>query len=274
MAILPGQAAPNGLPLWDQWREGVLCACEWVCSADDGLPEYIDPMFRQLTEGFSRRVPSQCAVCHAWPSQPVCEACVQTFAQPRLRCWTCALPVPAGLRQCGDCVLHPPPVDQCLAAVDYAYPWSGLVVDFKFHQQPGWAGGMARLLRSAPWVEPALEQADLIIPMPLSSRRLQERGFNQTLQLARAIDPSKVAFDLLLRILDTPPQSALLRKERIQSVQGAYATDPMKGGALKGKRVVLLDDVMTSGASLFAAANALRAAGAAHITGLVFARTE
>jgi len=231
-------------------------------------------MFRQLIEGFSQRVPSRCAVCHAWPAQPVCEACVQTFAQPKPRCRTCALPVPAGMRQCGDCVLHPPPVNQCLAAVDYAYPWSGLVVDFKFHQQPGWARSLATLLRSAPWVEPALEQADLIVPMPLSSQRLQERGFNQTLQLARALDPTKVASDLLLRIHDTPPQSSLPRKERLQRVQGVYACDPLKAAVLKGKRVVLLDDVMTSGASLFAAARVLREAGTAHITGLVFARTE
>jgi ComF family protein len=158
--------------------------------------------------------------------------------------------------------------------VDYAYPWSSLVVDFKFHQKPGWAGTLARLLRSAPWVEPALDQASLIVPMPLSKQRLQERGFNQTLQLALALDPTKVAPDLLLRIRDTPPQSSLPRKERMQSVQAVYATDPLKGKILEGKRVVLLDDVMTSGASLFAAASALRSAGAAHITGMVFARTE
>lgn len=231
-------------------------------------------MFRQLIEGFSQQVPSQCAVCHAWPSQPLCEACVQTFAQPRPRCRTCALPLPGGLRQCGNCVVNPPPLDQCLAAVDYAYPWSGLVVDFKFHQQPGWARGMARLLRSAPWVEPALEQADLIIPMPLSRQRLQDRGFNQTLQLARALDRSKVVHDLLLRIRDTPPQSSLPREERLHSVRGAYAVDPLRADAVKNKRIVLLDDVMTSGASLFAAARALKEAGTAHITGLVFARTE
>jgi len=231
-------------------------------------------MFLQLIEGFSQQIPSQCAVCHAWPSQPVCEACVQTFAQPRPRCRTCALPLPAGLRQCGYCVVNPPPVEQCLAAVDYAYPWSGLVVDFKFHQQPGWARGMARLLRSAPWVEPALEQADLIIPMPLSNQRLQDRGFNQTLQLARALDRSKVVHNLLLRVRDTPPQSSLPRKERVLSVRGAYAVDPLRGDAVKHKRIVLLDDVMTSGASLFAAARTLKEAGTAHITGLVFARTE
>ena len=68
--------------------------------------------------------------------------------------------------------------------------------------------------------------------------------------------------------------SSRSQAERLRSVQGAYAVDPLKTVQLKDKRVVLLDDVMTSGASLFAAARVLREAGAAHITGLVFARTE
>lgn len=236
--------------------------------------KYIEPMFRQLIEGLSQRIPSQCAVCHAWPSQPVCDACVQDFAQPAHRCRTCAAPLPVAMPQCGACIRTPPPLDRCLAAVDYAYPWSGLLVNFKFHQQPGWAASLARLLRSAPWVEPALEQADLLIPMPLSSQRLRERGFNQTLELARALEPSKAISGVLLRLRDTPPQSSLPRHDRLRSVQGAYAVEPLLARRVEGKRIVLLDDVMTTGASLYAAAHALRDAGATHITGMVFARTE
>ena len=235
-------------------------------------------MLRQLLQRISRHVPSQCAVCHAWPSQPVCEACVAEFAQPTHRCRTCALPVPEGIRQCGACITRhsdqPPPLDAALAAVPYAYPWSGLVVDFKFHQHPGWANAFATLMRSAPWVEPALDAADLLIPMPLSRERLRTRGYNQALLLARALEPVKLAPDLLLRIQDTPPQSSLPRAERLRSVQNAFATEPLQALRLRGKRVVLLDDVMTSGASLHAAAAVLRQSGASHITGLVFARTQ
>ncbi len=230
-------------------------------------------MFRQWLSRVSWRLPSQCAVCHAWPSQPVCEACVGQFAQPVNRCRTCALPVPLGMRQCGACVLHPPPLDQALAAVPYAYPWSGLLVDFKFHQHTGWAQVFATLLRSAPWVEPALERADLLVPMPLSRERLQERGFNQTLLLARALEATKVNTEVLLRVRDTPPQSTLPRRERLRSVQHAFAVDPLKSHQLAGRHVVLLDDVMTSGASLHAAAQALRGAGVQTITALVLART-
>lgn len=169
---------------------------------------------------------------------------------------------------------NPPALDAALAAVAYDYPWSGLVADFKFHGKTAWARTFAGLLRSAPWVEPALDAADMVMPMPLSAQRLSERGFNQTLLLARALSPAKVRTDLLLRIQDTPPQRTLPRRERLRSVQHAFAVDPLHNAALKGKRVVLVDDVMTSGASLAAAAASVRRAGAAHITGLVFARTE
>jgi predicted amidophosphoribosyltransferase len=79
---------------------------------------------------------------------------------------------------------------------------------------------------------------------------------------------------LLLRIRDTPPQSSLPRQERLRSVQGAFAPEPRHQPSLRGQRVVLVDDVMTSGASLNAASSALRTAGVRHVTVLVFARTE
>ena len=231
-------------------------------------------MFSKLLQGISWRVPSQCAVCHAWPSQPVCEACVGVFAQPVNRCRTCALVTPAGVHQCGACIVTPPPLDICLAAVTYAYPWSGLIADFKFRQHPGWAHSFAQLLRATPWVEPALDAADVLIPMPLSRQRLQERGYNQARVLGHALDRTKLADGVLLRMLDTPAQRTLPRSERLRAVQHAFAVDPLQVGRLAQRRIVLLDDVMTSGASLHAAARVLRAAGAVHVTALVLARTE
>jgi ComF family protein len=236
--------------------------------------QYIGAMFRQLLSGLSARLPAQCAVCHAWPSRPVCDDCVQRFGQPVPRCLTCALPVLAGMRHCGACITKPPPLDQALAAVTYDYPWSGLMTQFKFHEHTGWAGNFALLMRSAPWVEPALENADWLLPMPLSPGRLQERGFNQALLLARALEPGKVRADILLRVKETQPQSSLPRKERLLAVHGAYALEPLCAAEVQDKRIVLIDDVMTTGASLHAAASVLRQAGAAIITALVFARTE
>ena len=236
--------------------------------------EYIHAMFRALLRRASAALPSQCAVCRAWPGQPVCEACVVRFAQPQPRCQTCALPVPDSITRCGECVKTPSPLDLCIAAVAYAYPWSGLITSYKFNSNPGSAATFATLLRSTPWAEPALESADLVVPMPLSRQRLQTRGFNQALLLAKELKPGKTEARVLLRIKDTPAQSALGRKERLQSVKDAFAVDPLLAAQVRGKRIVLIDDVMTSGASLYAAALALRDAGAMHITGMVIARTH
>jgi ComF family protein len=161
-----------------------------------------------------------------------------------------------------------------LAAVAYGYPWSDLILDYKFKHWVGRAGAFGLLLHSTPWVDPALDAADWVLPMPLSAQRLKTRGFNQALVLAQHIAPHKINTHLLLRIKDTPPQSTLNRSERLSSVKDAFAVDPLHAAKIKGARVVLVDDVMTSGASLFCAAAVLRASGAAHITGLVLARTE
>ncbi len=231
-------------------------------------------MFRALLQRLSDPLPSRCEVCHAWPTDVVCESCVHRFAQPSQRCLSCAALTPPGQPQCGACLKSPPPLDRCLAAVSYGFPWSGLMIDFKFQSRPGFAALFAQLLRSTPWVEPALERADLLIPMPLAKQRLQQRGFNQALVLARQLAANKTATQLLLRIRDTPAQSQLKRSERSRNVADAFAVDPLARGQLENKRVVLVDDVMTSGASLFSAAKTLRQAGVTHITALVVARTD
>ena len=220
------------------------------------------------------RIPSQCAICRAWPSRPLCDPCVARFAAPVARCPTCAIPVPTGVERCSDCVRQPPPLDACIAACAYAWPWPQPIGHFKFQGETGWAGAFAQLMRSAPWSAPALERCDLVLPMPLAPARLRERGFNQSLELARRLAPDKTDPGLLLRVRDTPAQRGLARAERLLNLRGAFAVEPLRAAAVRGRRIVLVDDVMTSGASLFAAARVLRAAGAAHLTGLVLARTD
>lgn len=219
-------------------------------------------------------LPSQCAVCRAWPSRRFCDACVARFAPPASRCGGCAVPVPDGVERCGECVKHPPPLDACFAAFPYAWPWADCIAGFKFRGDAGWAGPLATLLRSTPWVEPALEQCDIVLPMPLAPGRLRERGFNQAHEIARRLAPARTDPALLLRTRDTPAQSGLSRAERLHNLRGAFALEPLRADAVRGRRVVLIDDVMTSGASLFTAADVLRLAGAAHITAVVLARTE
>ncbi len=231
-------------------------------------------MLRRLLEGLDAALPGQCAVCRAWPSRSLCEGCVGRFAQPRQRCVRCALPVAPGVTECGRCLRAPPPLDACHAAVSYDYPWSALIAQYKFHGQAGWARVFATLMRSAPWIEPALDQADIVLPMPLARERLAERGFNQSLLLARELAPCKSDAALLLRTRHTATQAALDLKARHANVKGAFALDPLRAGEVRGRRVLLVDDVMTSGASLHAAADALRGAGAARVTAVVLARTD
>jgi ComF family protein len=253
---------------------GEICVAHWHKSLEQSAPDkYIGSMFAPLLRALVRRLPSQCAVCHAWPSTPLCEACVAFFAQPLPRCPRCALSTPGGVL-CHACLQNPEPWDAALAAVSYGYPWARVVQDFKFHENPAWARSLALLMRSAPWVEPALEAADLVLPMPLSRQRMQGRGYNQAWLLAKALAPHKAQANWLLRLRDTPAQSGLPRRERLSNVAQAFAIDPLCQTRLQGRRVVLVDDVMTSGASLRAAAAPLRQAGVRHLTALVFARAE
>lgn len=218
-------------------------------------------------------LPGRCAICRHWPSDPVCETCIARFAQPRLRCLGCALPLAGGAWRCGACLQQPPPLTRCLAAVDYGWPWRELVGRFKFNDQPGWAGPLAWLMRGSTWAEDTLNEADGVLPIPLSRERLAERGYNQSWLLARRLAPNKADGSLLLRIRHTPPQRTLPRAERLGNLKGAFAIDPLRSREVRGQRLLLVDDVMTSGASLHAAAQVLLQAGAAQVNALVLART-
>ncbi len=231
----------------------------------------------------SAHLPSQCRICRTWPAQSFCQTCVARFARPVPRCERCALPLFASVSApegqavaqsvCGECLRLPPPLSVCLAAVSYGWPWASCVMQFKFGGQPALAAALATLLRSAPWVEKQLDLHDVVVPVPLSDQRLRWRGFNQAQLLAQALAPHKTRSDLLLRIRDTATQSNLPRAERLRNMAGAFALEPLRAPAVHGQRVLLVDDVMTSGASLHAAAQALLQAGAARVGALVVART-
>ena len=230
--------------------------------------------FAALPRRLAAWVPSQCALCHAWPAQRLCAACRAQFAPQRPRCATCACEVPQGVARCGACLREPPPLQACCAAVDYAYPWAGVIAQFKFQDDPGWAGPLAALMRAAPGARQALAQADWVLPVPLARERLRERGYHQALLLARGLGAgARVRHDLLLRLHGTPAQSGLARAQRLRNLRGAFALEPLAAHQVAGRRVLLVDDVMTTGATLHTAAQVLLAAGAAQVGALVLART-
>jgi len=189
-----------------------------------------------------------------------------------------AQPLPA---QCKRCLRQPFGLDACFAALPYAFPWSELVSRYKFDSQTGWASFMASTLLGQPAVRDFLRQLtadDWLLPLPLSAERLAWRGFNQAWELTRALQRKsacRAAADtsLLLRIRHTRPQSELKRSARLDNLKGAFAVAPLRTAELTGRRVVLVDDVMTSGASLLTAASVLRQAGASHVSAVVLTRT-
>jgi ComF family protein len=182
---------------------------------------------------------------------------------------------------CGACAVQPPPLDGAVAGVDYAYPWSTLIAGYKFGGQHGWAGFFAGLLLQSPGTAQVfadLRPQDWVLPMPLAAQRLQTRGFNQAWELCAELarqtgTQARTDAGLLLRVRHTRPQSQLKRKERLANVKGAFQVDPLRAAELQGRRIVLVDDVMTSGASLYTAAQVLRDAGAVQVTAVVLART-
>ena len=248
--------------------------------------EYIDIMLLcALPTLFTARLASRCAVCHGWPGGPVCAQCMARFGQARQRCHLCALTTVAGPDQarllCSRCRREPFGLDACFAALPYAFPWSGLVARYKFANQTGWTSFLAGLMLAQPGVRDALADLgphDWLLPMPLSAERLGWRGYNQAWELTRSLQkqsscPAKSDSALLLRTRHTRPQSELKRSERHDNVKGAFALEPLRATHVAGRRAMLVDDVMTSGASLLAAATALRLAGAAEVSAIVLART-
>ena len=210
----------------------------------------------------------------------MCEACVARFARARWRCGVCAVSLGQDSGLCGDCLTRPTPapLDRCLAAVDYAYPWDSLIARFKFRDEPGLAGVLAERMLATPGAENLIADSDWLVPMPLKPQRLTSRGYNQAWELVKALRarlahaPAGLA-DALVRLGDAPDQHSLPREQRLRNLRGAFAASPQRVAALRGKRVLLVDDVSTTGTTLHSAALALRQAGVVQVHGLVIART-
>lgn len=231
-------------------------------------------------ERLLERCPGQCALCRAWTYGRVCAACLQHWDRPALRCWTCAIRLPLELAdrrepRCGRCLRQPPPLDRCIAAIDYAFPWDGLLQRYKFHAALDLRDALLDRLDLA-LSTGAAEAPDYLLPVPLSAERLRERGYNQSWELARALARRRgiaCAADMLVRLRDTAHQLQLPPEQRAANVRQAFAADPRQVSALRGRRVAVLDDVMTTGATLYELARALRQAGVAHVQAWVIART-
>ena len=222
--------------------------------------------------------PPRCPLCGAGlaAQSGLCAACWSELAIPGEPCCaTCQRPFDESIATgtiCAPCLAEPPRHDGIAAATLYTEPSRKLVLSFKHGRRIALAGLLARQIAAR---LPALEGEWLAVPVPLHRRRLWQRGFNQSALLAGELcklTDANLVVDALVRSKPTPTLGGLGRKARSRALSGAIAANPRRAGRLKGARVMLVDDVMTRGATSAACVAALKRAGAAKVVIACFAR--
>jgi ComF family protein len=226
-------------------------------------------IYRTTIRALARLLPQDCTVCGQDCGDRLlcaaCEADLPLLVGPL--CPVCALPSAEGFR-CGACQASPPHFDATLAAFRYAFPVEHIVHGLKYRHRLPLAGWLAGALAARIGVA----AVDCVMPLPPSARRMKERGFNQAQEIAR---PLACRFGLPLlaeacaRVRDGAPQASLPWKERQANIRHAFECRV----DLTGKRVAVVDDVMTTGATLNEFARALKLHGATRVENWVAART-
>ena len=228
---------------------------------------------RRVGAGFRRLAAPYCAVCRVERGDPVCPGCLQDFFDPRgLRCQVCGgrLAVASQSARCGGCLAEPPAFDRTIALGDYAPPLDGMVMALKSGGRLDLARVFADLLAARIG---KVAPIDCLLAVPLAAPRQRQRGFNQSLEIARVL-ARRLRLPLrrraLVRSRTGPPQQSLPLRARRDNVRGAFVLQ----GPLRARHAAVVDDVMTSGATLDEVAGVLKRDGVAQVTNLVVARTE
>lgn len=231
-------------------------------------------------------LPNLCALCGNMSQQVFCAGCDEAYwNESRLRCAACAIPLPTARTvrrprragsahyRCADCTASPPPFEATFALADYRPPLDTLARGLKFNARLALAGEFARrLARTASDAVDAAQLPDVIAAVPLSRKRLATRGYNQAWEMARPLAKALgVRSDarLVNRVAHTAPQSQLDLEARRHNLRHAFAL----ASPVAGLHVGIVDDVMTSGATLEALARILKDAGARRVTNFVALRT-
>jgi ComF family protein len=231
------------------------------------------------TAALDLMLPPRCLACHGAVARQgaLCARCwsgLQFLGDPQ--CLSCGLPFdfdPGEPSRCGGCMRRPPPFDKARAALAYDEASRPLLLGFKHadrtHAAPPFGQWLARAALDL------LGETEVIVPVPLHRWRLVRRRYNQAALLAHALGRARglpVEADLLVRRRATPSQAGRSRLARQRNVQGAFAVRPGRGGAIRGRRVLLVDDVLTTGATVAECARVLNRAGAGAVDVVTLAR--
>lgn len=233
------------------------------------------PPVRGVARWLSLLLPPRCLHCQApgLPGLDLCADCWQELPWNDVACPLCALPLPHPAPACGVCIKRRPPVTRTLAPLRYEGCVAHLLPRFKFHHQLAAGRLLAASITHAIVDSAIANDMDLLLPMPLHPKRLAQRGYNQVVELARPLASSlslPLRIDLLQRVRDTAPQTGLDARARRRNLRGAF----IASSAVEGRRVLLLDDVITTGTSLREASRALLRAGTTEVRALAIARAD
>jgi ComF family protein len=219
-----------------------------------------------------------CLLCDemADGATPICMACETDLPWLGDHCQTCALPLPAAGLTCGQCLEQPPAFEQVVAPWTYSFPIDSLITRFKHGAKWPFGHLLAELLAQSLQnrFDDDLPRPSILVPVPLATKRLRQRGFNQAAMLARWLSNRlDLPCDerLLLRTQDTSAQQALNASERRKNLRNAFALAP--DTSVKGRHLALVDDVLTTGATAQALATLLMNAGAVRVDVYCLART-
>ena len=215
-----------------------------------------------------------CILCasHNGENLGLCQPCLKDLPwHTTTQCPQCALITNGSI--CGSCISTPPSFDATTALLTYDYPVDGLLQHYKYNASLNLAQTFASLFAEKKHTQLTMQNAiNVIMPMPMHQNRLKERGFNQALEIAKLLSKAftiPLDYTTCQRTKHTPPQASLNLKDRIKNIKGAFSCQQ----SLQHLNIAIIDDVMTTGASLNELAKTLKQAGAGHVECWVMART-
>lgn len=241
------------------------------------FPDWLHPLSARL----SAAIPSSCALCGVTGNTGLCDDCkAQFFSHHPHRCLQCGVPLAHETVQtaprCGECLHNPRSFDATVVASDYLAPADQLVLALKFGSRLALAPLFGQMLRDAILREPVFSMPTLLTAVPLSEKRLRERGFNQALEIAKPLSQAiavPLAPHLLARTRDTMMQALLPPAARRENMRRAFVVAAAANELVHGAHIGVIDDVMTTGETLHEIATTLKRYGAVRVTNFVFART-